>query len=195
MTTLSRHLKELGGAARKPGKLIELPLSAWVESGRPSAPMPMGLVIPPEAVEQRIDREAEQEAIVQAAGLDRDAYVRFYNRAVTRDLLHAAACMAIDASLPFFATPLELLGRLTAEGIERLMEELATLRKAQSPAMPEIDDAGASHLDAMLIRGVAWDYMTPDEARETRRLLEHCRQSLARAEEIAESKGAVLAAG
>ncbi len=195
MTTFSRHLKDTAAVARKPGRVIELPLSAWAEAGRPSAPMPMGIVIPPEAVEQRIDREAEQEAIMLAAGLDRDAYVRFYNRAVTRDLLHAATCVAIDVSLPFFATPLELLERLTAEGVERLMDELAALRKAESPAMPEIDDAGASHLDAMLIRGVGWDYMTPDEVRETRRLLEHCRQSLARAEEIAESKGAILAAG
>jgi hypothetical protein len=61
--------------------------------------------------------------------------------------------------------------------------------------MPEIDDAGASHLYAMLVRGAAWEFTQPEEARKLRRMLEHCRQELGQAEEIAEKRGVILAAG
>jgi hypothetical protein len=195
MTTLLKHERTRGPALRKPDHIVELPLSAWVEATRPSAPMSLGLVVPSEAAEERMDKEAEQEALMLAAELGRENYVRFYNRAVTRELLFAATTLAVDVTQPFFSSPLELQQRLTPGGVERLMQELQALRLAKSPGIPEIDDAGASHLDAMLIRGAAWDYLSADQAQSCRRLLEHCRQQLADAEERAERAGVILAAG
>jgi hypothetical protein len=195
LTTFTQSERRRGDALRKPEHTVELPLSAWVEATRPTAPMRLGLTVPSEATEERIDKDSEQEALMLASDLGREQYVRFYNLAVTRELLFAATTLAVNVSQPFFSSPLELQQRLTPGGVERLMDELRALRLSKSPAIPEIDDAGSSHLDAMLIRGVAWDHMQPEEARACRRLLERCRQELADAEERAEQAGVILAAG
>lgn len=184
-----------GSQLRTPPKIIELPLSAWAEApNKPTTPMKMGLHPPSEDAQQRADIDALQEADIRAAGQPRDEWIRMYNDAVIREVLFVSVSLAVDVTKPFFESPLEITRRLTTEGMRRLWQELEILRLGMSPALPEADDAGFAHLDAILIRGIAWQFVPPEEARMLRRLLEHCRQQLAAAEEAAEKRGFIIAA-
>lgn len=197
MTTFQKQLKERGPAARKPPRVVELPVSAWAPNvtGCPSAPVPIGLFPPSEPTIEAARSNALQESAIKAADGDEDDRTLAYNDCFIREVLGGSTCLAMDVTKPFFATPLEMANRLTVEGLRRLWQELEVLRVSDSPGMPEIDDAGASHLDAMLVRGVAWEILEPEETRKIRRLLEHCRQVMADAEDVAEKRGVILATG
>lgn len=199
MTTFQQVRQKAKVERRQPPRLVELPVDAWAAgvTGAPNAPVTIGLRIPTDREEEEADASARQEALLVAQNGDDEDLIRTRNNVLIKEILGCAVCLPLDVTMPFFETPqrFQIERRLTSKGIARLWQELEVLRASGNAAMPEIDDAGASHLDAMLIRGVAWEFMQAEEARKIRRLLEHCRQELAQAEEIAEKRGVILAAG
>lgn len=182
-------------ALRKPPHVFELPLSAWADghADKPAAPTVIGMRLPSDEDERRAEDEADKAVETFASSGDIDSRIRARNSALISELVAASTCQASDVTQAFFETAsLDVRRRLTTAGVQRLWQELQTLKASTEPGMPELDVEGLAHLTAMLDRGVGFDHMPREEAKRLRRLLEHVRLALSQGEEVAERNGVAL---
>lgn len=191
MTTFEQILKKTPTGRRRPGALVELPLSAWAEDqpDRPHVPIGMGIRMLSE-----LDRQgARDEALKFSTNFTAATYedqTHIYNDALVAELVARAACQMADVTLGFFdGGAMDVRRRLTTGGVQRLFNELEALEAKADPAMPEIDEAGFSQLITLYGRGVWEKGLEPADAMYARRLLECVRRLFAEGEARAEALG------
>lgn len=176
-------------AARKPPKVVVLPLSGWADgqSDKPQAALSIGLVIPSDADERAAEKEAEK---VAPEPHRTDNERASYNHTIIVEIVARCTTQALSAELPFFDMgALDVARRLTSAGVRRLWDELEALRAASDPAIAEAGDEEFAHLIALWDRGIGFDHLPLEEAKKCRRLVEVVRQALAEAEARAERQG------
>jgi hypothetical protein len=190
-------LKRNNGLPPAPPRVVRLPPSAWADDreDKPVSPVEIGLRLPSEADITNAKEEAVK-ALARLEGGDHEDKVDYFNDALMRHLVASATCQPLNRTEHYFSMGAdELAVRLTKDGLRRMYNELEALQASDNPGMPEAGDEEFAHLVAMWDRGIAWDFMPPEEAKKVRRLIEYARQQMTEAEMKAESNGHALVAG
>jgi hypothetical protein len=184
-----------GKLLRKPGRVVELPLTGWADeqADKPSSPIPIGIRLPSEDDIQRARDEALKAIDTFASRGDADDRIAAYNDALIRELVASCTCQSVDVTVGFFELgALDVRRRLTTSGVQRLYQEIDALITSSDASIPELDDEGFSHLAVLWDRQIGLEHLPAEERRKVRRLLELCRQTLAEGEERAARAGVAI---
>lgn len=173
---------EVRADALKPALKINLPPSAFKDGPqKPNEPRDVGLRLLSEGDLQNIRGYAARTTAMAMKGIDpsADVWIEAYNNALMIGAVCAALCHPEDASRDYWdiqqsAAPTYL----SPGGIERLFDELETLKIKNAPTAPEASPDDISSLCARLTNPAFASRLPLGDARAIRRLLRHILDTL-----------------
>lgn len=164
--------------AAKPPKKVRLPPSAFADGPqKPDEPRDVGLRLISEGDVQNIRSYAARTTASSMKGVDQssDLWIEAYNHELMLGAVCAALCHPEDASRDYWEMQRKAAPTyLSAGGIERLWDELESLKIESAPTAPEADESDIALLRNRLADQSFAARLPLGDARAIRRYLRHC---------------------